>query len=391
MTKIIRYTVVVLTTLMALLLVWQFSFALVLFLLSLALAAGLRPAINAITGRNVPKRLALGIVYFLLIAAILSSIFLISPALLDELQRVTDDFVANYDRAKAEWPERGTVFQQTLAEQLPPSADFYQALTSERGVPAIAGMFGIAQNFFETLGRIAIIIVLSLYWSADQFRFERFGLSLLPEEHHPRALHVWRSVESGVGSYLRSELIQSVLAGLLLWLGFSVLGIRYPTLLALWGAIVRLIPWFGALIAVLPALFIGIGISSTVGLLATAYSIGILLFLKLVIEPRFFPRNKYSSLLIVLFVIALAQTFGFIGVVLAPPLAVSMQILFQHFYPFSEAAVTTEAAEEVVDIRKRLLEIRRRMQDSRKRESIRLVDRLQRLLRRTTDYLQEEF
>lgn len=391
MIKIIRYTVVVLTTLMILLLVWQFSVAIVLFLLSLALAAALRPVINTLTGRHVPKRLALGIVYSLLIAAIASSILMISPALLDELQTLTDDFVANYDRAKAEWPERGTVFQQTLAEQLPPSADFYQALMSEQGVPAIAGVFGLAQNFLETLGRIAIIIVLSLYWSADQFRFERLGLSLLPEEHHPRALHIWRSVESGVGSYLRSELIQSVLTGLFLWFVFSVLGIRYPTLLALWGAIVRLIPWFGALIAVLPALFIGIEISSTVGILATAYTIGILLFLKLVIEPRFFLRNKYSSLLIVLFVIALAETFGFIGVVLAPPLAVAVQILFQNLYPFPEAATTNEVSEEVVEIRKRLLEIRRRMQHSRRRESMRLVEQLQRLLRRTTDYLQEEY
>lgn len=391
MIRIVRYTVVVLTTLMLLLLIWQFSSAIVLFLLSLAVAAALRPVINTITGRNVPKRLALGIVYALLVAAIASFFFLTTPALLDELQRATDDFVSNYDRAKAEWPQRGSVFQQTLAEQLPPSTDFYQALTSPEGVPALAGVFGLAQNFFSTLGQIAIIIILSLYWSSDQFRFERLALSLLPEEHHPKALHVWRSVESGVGSYLRSELIQSVFTGLLLWVGFSALGIRYPVLLALWGAIVRLIPWFGALIAVLPALFLGIGISSTIGLLATVYTVGILLFLKLVIEPRFFPRNKYSSLLVVLFVIALAETFGFIGVVLAPPLAVAVQILFQHLYPFPDLTVTNEASEEVVGIRKRLLELRRRVQTSRKRESVRLIDRLQRIARRTTDYLQEEF
>jgi predicted PurR-regulated permease PerM len=392
MIRIIRYTIVVLTTLMILLLVWQFSSALVLFVLSLAVAAALRPVINTITGRNIPKRLALGIVYSLLIAAIVSSLLLFTPALLDDLQRAADDFVSNYDRAKAEWPQQGTNFQQTLAEQLPPSSDFYQALMSPEGVPALAGVFSLAQNFFSTLGQIAIIIILSLYWSADQFRFERLGLSLLPEEYHPRALHVWRSVESGVGSYLRSELIQSVLTGLLLWLGFSALGIRYPVLLALWGAVVRLIPWFGALIAVLPALFIGIGVSSGVGILATAYTVGILLFLKLVIEPRFFPRNKYSSLLVVLFVIALAETLGFIGVILAPPLAVAVQILFQHLYPFSELTFANEVSEEVAGIRKRLLELRRRFQNSSpKRGTMRLVDRLQRLVRRTTDILQEEY
>ena len=389
MIRIVRYTIVVLTTLTILLLLWQFSVAILLFLLSLAVAAALRPLINSITGRNVPKRLALGIVYSLLIAAIASSLLLIAPPLLDELQRAADNFVAGYDRAKAEWPLQGTLFQQTLAEQLPPSADFYQALTSERGIPVLQGVFGIAQNFFSILGQIAIVIILSLYWSADQFRFERLSLSLLPEEHHPKALHVWRSVETGVGEYLRSEIIQSVVAGLLLWLGFSVLGIRYPVLLALWGAIVRLIPWFGALIAVLPALFLGIGISSIVGILATIYTIGILLTLKLVIEPRFFPRHKYSSLLIVLFVIALAETFGFIGVILALPLAVAVQILFQHLYQFVTPTFSTETSERLSDIRKRLFQLKRRLQHARSREGIRSIDRLQRLVNQTTDTLQE--
>jgi predicted PurR-regulated permease PerM len=390
MIRLVRYTVVVLTTLMILLLIWQFISAIVLFILSLAVAAALRPLINSLTGRYVPKRIALGVIYFLLTAAILSSFWMIGTPLLDELQMATDDSIAAYDRAKAEWPQNGTVFQQTLAEQLPPSADLYQVLTSEQGIPALAGVFGAAQNFFSTLGQIAIILILSLYWSADQFRFERLALSLLPEAHHTKALHIWRSVETGVGEYLRSELVQSVLTGLLLWMGFSVLGIRYPVLLALWGAIVRLIPWFGAVIAVLPVLLIGIGISSPVGILATLYTIGVLLALKLVIEPRFFPRYKYSALLIVLLVIALAETIGFIGVILAPPLAVALQILFQHLYPLPELTAS-EVSEEVADMRTRLLELRKRVHGSRRRESIRLVERLQRLVRRTTDYVQEEY
>jgi predicted PurR-regulated permease PerM len=391
MIRVIRYTVVVVITLILLLLLWQFSVAILLFVLSLAVAAALRPLLSSITGRNVSKRLALGIVYFLLIAAIVSSILLISPPLLNEIQTATDDFVSNYDRAKAEWPTSGSVFLQTLAEQLPPSADFYQALTSEGGIPVVEGIFGVASNFFSVLGQIALVLVLSLYWSADQFRFERLALSLLPEQHHPRALHVWRSVENGVGEYLRSELVQSVLAGLFLWLGYSMLGIRYPILLALWGAIVRLIPWFGAVIAVLPALVLGIGISSTVGILATAYTVGVMLTLSLIIEPRFFPRHKYSSLLIVLFVIAMAETLGFIGVVLAPPLAVAVQILFQHLYPFAMPAFSTEASEQVAGIRKRLFELKRRLQNSRNRESVRLAERLNRLVSQTADYFQEEY
>ena len=389
MTRIVRYTVIVFTTLTLLLLLWQFGISIVLFLLSLAVAAALRPVISSITGRNVPKRLALGIVYFLLIAAIIGSLLLISQPFLNDLQTATDDFVANYERAKIDWPLHGTLFQKTLAQQLPPSSELYGTLTSQGGITVLEGVFGIAQNFFSLLGRIAIVIVLSLYWSADQFRFERFGLSLIPEEHHSKALHVWRSVETGVGAYLRSEIVQSALAGILLWLVYSMLGIRYPTLLAGWGAIARLIPWFGALIAVLPALLIGTGVSSTVGLLATIYTIAVLLILKLVIEPRFFLRSKYSSLLIVLFVIALAEAFGFIGVVLAPPLAVAVQILFQHLYQFPAPAFSSEMTEQMTSIKERLLQLKRRLQNPRSRASMRLADRLPRLVDRASDHLQE--
>jgi predicted PurR-regulated permease PerM len=385
MIRIVRYAVIVVTTLMVLLLLWQFGISIILFLLSLAVAAALRPVISSITGRNVPKRLALGIVYFLLIAAIIGSLLLISQPFLNDLQTATDDFVANYERAKVDWPLHGTLFQKTLAQQLPPSAELYGTLTSQGGIPVLEGVFGIAQNFLSLLGRIAIVIVLSLYWTADQLRFERFGLSLIPQEHHSKALHVWRSVETGVGAYLRSEIVQSALAGILLWLVYSMMGIRYPTLLAGWGAIARLIPWFGALIAVLPALLIGIGVSSTVGLLATIYTIAVLLILKLVIEPRFFLRSKYSPLLIVLFVIALAETFGFIGVVLAPPLAVAVQILFRHLYQFPAPTFSAE----MTDIKERLLQLKRRLQNSRNRESMRLADRLHRLVDRASDQLQE--
>ena len=388
MTRVIRSTIVVVLTLAALLLLWQFAIAIVLFLLSLALAAALRPSITSIMGRLNSKRLALAIVYFLLIALIVVSLLSIGPPLLDELQRASGEFAANYDRAKTEWPQGGTVFQQTLAQQLPPSADLYEALISEEGIPALRGVVGVAQNFLSILGYIALVIVLSLYWSADQLRFERLGLSLLPTEYHSKALHAWRSIEMGVGAYLRSEFVQSLLAGLLLWSIYSALGIEYPTLLASWVAIARLIPWFGALIAVLPALFI-LNNSLTLALVAILSTMGVLFVLKEVIEPRVFHRHKYSSLLIVLFVIGLAQAFGFIGVILAPPLAVASQILFQHLYPFPASMFSQEISEKVQTMGTRLAQLRRRMQSRTNPRNRLLLNRIYYLVRRTANYLQE--
>jgi predicted PurR-regulated permease PerM len=192
-----------------------------------------------------------------------------------------------------------------------------------------------------------------------------------------------------VGAYLRGELIQSILTGLIVWLGYAAMGIRYPVLVALWVAVVRLIPWFGALIAVIPVLFIGIGTSSVLGILAALYTIFILLFAKLVIEPRFFRRQRYSALLIILFVIALAGVFGFMGVVLAPPLAVAIQIIFEQLYPFPEQRYSPEALEKAREFRKRLMDIRKLLPEPIDRKNVMLMNRIQRLVKRTTDHVEE--
>jgi predicted PurR-regulated permease PerM len=390
MIRIVRYATIVITTLAVLLLLWQFAGAIVLFVFSLAVAAILRPFIDSLTSKLMSKRLALGLVYGIVIIGLLGFFLLVGPLLLRDLQNATNDLISNYDRAKREWSDTGSLFQRTLAEQLPPSADLFRTLTSmDRGVPLLTGIFALAQNFFSGVGNLAIVIVLSLYWSADQLRFERLGLSLLPDDYHPKALQVWRSVEARVGAYLRGELVQSILTGLIVWLGYTAMGIRYPILLALWVAIVRLIPWFGALIAAIPAVFIGIGTSSVLGLLAALYTIFILLFAKLVIEPRFFRRRRYSALLIVLFVIVMAGAFGFIGMVLAPPLAVALQILFEQLYPFPEPRYSLEALEKAREIRKRLAEARRRLPDPVNRKNLILMNRIQRLVRRTVDHVEE--
>jgi predicted PurR-regulated permease PerM len=390
MLRVIRYAVVVVSTLAVLLLIWQFASAIVLFILSLAVAAILRPFVTSLTNRLMSKRLALGIVYGIVTLLLVSFFLFIGPLLLQDLQDATNDFISNYDHAKLEWAESGSLFQKTLAEQLPPSADLFQAVTSmEDGVPVLTGAFEVVQDFFSGLGNLAIVIILSLYWSADQLRFERLGLSLLPDEYHSKALQVWRSVETRVGAYLRGELIQSILTGLIVWLGYATMGIRYAVLLALWVAVVRLIPWFGALIAVIPALIIGIGTSSVLGLVAALYTIFLLLVAKLVVEPRFFRRERYSALLIVLFVIAMAGAFGFIGMVLAPPLAVAIQILFEQLYPFPEHRYSPDAMEKAREIRKRLAEVRSRLPDPVNRKNLILMNRIQRLVRRAVDHVEE--
>ncbi len=194
--------------------------------------------------------------------------------------------------------------------------------------------------------RVAVmlfVLVLSVYWSADQEHFKRLWLSLLPFERRARARLIWQTLESGLGAYLRSQVIQTGLAVILLGLGYQVLGLQYPVALALIGAIGWLIPWVGILLAVIPAMWVGLSSSLALGLLAAAFTIGVLCFLEFVVEPRLFNRRRFSSLLVVIVVLVLVDEYGLIGILLAPPLAAAIQILAGRLMRSTPTAKTTLA------------------------------------------------
>ncbi|HMN12050.1 MAG TPA: AI-2E family transporter, partial [Bellilinea sp.] len=129
------------------------------------------------------------------------------------------------------------------------------------------------------------------------------------------------------GRYIRSEAVQSILAGFLLFVGYSVIGMPFPVLLAIFGAMAWLVPWLGTAIALLPVALFGFWLASpTIAIMGLILTVLVLVFLELVIEPRLFKRRQYNSWLIILFLMALGLTFGVIGLVIAPPIATAIEI-----------------------------------------------------------------
>jgi predicted PurR-regulated permease PerM len=398
MRQLIRHTAVVLLTLSFLVILWQLRQAILLFVLSLAVAAAFRPLIDFLVAKNLPRGLALGLAYLLVISLIGLLIFAIGGPFLRDLQQATDNLSIAYQRILDEWPASPSLFQSTVAGQLPEVENLFEALSGERGMAVAQAIAGVASGFFEFLSSLVIILILSMYWSADRVHFERLWLSLLPVEHRTRAREIWREVEQGVGAYIGSEVLQSILAGVLLWIGFRSIGLNYPALLAVLGAFAWLIPWIGAVIAVIPPLMIGMGLDYGIAAIAAIYTLLILGIMEVIVEPRFFQRNRYSSLWIVLVVIAFAIAFGMIGVILAPPFAAAVQIFFTHYtrarsLPADRTGSVTrdeDAVRKIEALKARLEEMQASLDGEETKpapEQVNLIRRLTHLIEETGNFL----
>jgi predicted PurR-regulated permease PerM len=385
------FTTLVMATLAVLALLWQFREAVALFLFSLGVGAAARPLVDRLVARKIPRGLGLVLVYLGIVGGLALLLVALGGEIVGEISRLTDRFVSVYDHLWSNWPH-GTPLEQAIVKDLPPPAQLYQAFTGTQGGAFFQTLLGFTISSVTLLSQFFAVLVLSIYWTIDQVHFERLWLSLLPSEQRARARETWREIESGVGAYLRSELTQSLLAGLLLGIAFWMIGLDYPVLLAIFGAIAWLVPWLGALLALVPVILSGLQGGWDLAALAGACTIGILVFLEVIVEPRLYSRRPVSSLLTVVIMIALADVMGLVGLLLAPPLAAAIQILYAGLVRAQVVERTAEPSHRLDELKARLDEVRRQAagrEEPLPPQTVSLMERMEALLQKASGELSD--
>ena len=354
MTKqVVVFSTAVMTTLLALVMLWQFRIVVVYVLVSLALAAALRPVVKGWTSRGFAVRLALILLFLVALGSFGFLLFLGGGSTIHELQQLAHTVSVQDEWRLPVWLE-GSSFQQALVARLPLPSELFNAVTGSQGQLVLPAVIGFTRGIGGIVSGVFVILFLSLYWSINQIHFERLWLSLLPSGQRRQARDIWRTIEIDLGAYIRSELVQSLLAALLLGLGYWALGSPYPALLALAGALACLIPVVGPALAVIPVLLVGLLTGVQLSLFTVLYTLVVLIALGIWVKPRLFNRRWDNPILTLVILIALANAFGLLGIIIAPPLSAICQILWNLLVSHRLAS---GAAAQVSDLKARQEEV----------------------------------
>lgn len=332
MKRLMGYTAVILTTLLVLQILWEFRLVVLLFLLSLFVAAAIRPFVNQLTQWGLPRVAAQLLLYVVGIGSLLLLLVLLADTLFMELNILANRIVIEYESVYRAWQE-GSTWQQTAASWLDATVPFLRVEEAdlEQMLPAVVLL---TQNVATAVGGVLLLLVLSVYWSADQYRFERLWLSLLPPRRRATARDSWRDIEHAVGSYLRSQGVQSILAVTFLGMGGALANLDFTLLLALVGGLMAFVPLFGGLLTSAVALTLGSLQSVPLGIGAGSYTFVLFLVLEFFVEPRLWPKaqERRSFLLTILLVLPLLEAVGFWGLLVAPPLAAALEVIIGQVY-----------------------------------------------------------
>jgi predicted PurR-regulated permease PerM len=345
--RILIIAIGVMSTLLALATLWQFRTVVIYVLIALLIASAFRRAPGNSTLRPRLVRIQLVITYVGSIGLLSLLVLLAGRFLINDFQQLVESITEQSTWLLPAWLE-GSSVERAISERLPTPNQLLATFTTQRDL-VLSTLVGFTQGIGDVLSGLLVALFLSVYWSLNQNHFERLWLSLLPAELRKQARHISRAIEYELGAYTRSEVIQSALAVILLAPGYLLLGSPYPALLAVTGGLARLVPVIGSTLALVLPFLLGSLTSTPLGIASVVYTALVLLALQIWVEPRLFKPRQDNPVLTFMILLAMADVFGLLGIVAAPPLSIICQSLWRLLV--SERS--TDTGSQVIDLRGR--------------------------------------
>jgi predicted PurR-regulated permease PerM len=182
---------------------------------------------------------------------------------------------------------------------------------------------------------LALIILpfILFYLLKDGKKLPTYILKFLPVPLRSQSFEVMKEINSSISLYIRGQIIVSFCIGLLMLIGFLIIGLEYASLLALIAAFTSVVPYLGPAIAITPALIIAIVTSPIMLLKLIVVWTVVQLIEGKFISPQIMGRNLHIHPITIIFVILTAgNLFGVKGVILAVPGYAVLKVIVTHLF-----------------------------------------------------------
>ncbi len=323
------------------------GFLLAPFVLALILAYMLDPLVDRMEGRRLGRSLAILLLILPVLILLGVALVLGLPALAREIGEIIQDTPELLARL-ANWLETGMdrlllvdipfLEEEALLERLR-SVDAQAVILfleerKEQIVSGIwSGVLGFGRglgSFFTILGYAVLTPVLTFYLLRDYDPLKAKVAELIPARPRRGVLKLAAEYDRLLSRYLRGQITVALIMGVITTLG--LLAFRFPNalLLGVLVAVFSVVPYLGLILSLIPALFIAL-VSGNVGfsLLTIAIVYGGSQALEgAVISPRIVGDSVGLHPVLVVLALAVSGFFlGFVGLLIAVPLAVGVKLL----------------------------------------------------------------
>lgn len=218
-------------------------------------------------------------------------------------------------------------------------------------------------NILNVAGLVVLVPIVSFYFLLDWHNMLDRIRMLLPRRSEATIVNLAQECNDVLGAFVKGQLLVMVLLGVVYAVGLQLVGVRVGLIIGLVAGLASIIPYLGfavGLIAAVIASFFQFGLNWVqIGLVGLVFFIGQMIE-GYVLQP-FLLGDKIglSPVAVIFAIMAGAQLFGFVGMLLALPVAAVLVVLLRHVhqsYQQSHFYLTRSAAPQNIHTQEQLME-----------------------------------
>jgi predicted PurR-regulated permease PerM len=314
----ISHKTIIFTVLFLLLLNFLYSIKDILFQVfaALLIMVVLNPLVAKLSRFRIPRAISILVAYII----VLGLVGVVLAGVIPPLAEQTTNFVNGLPLYLENLGVSNVASQQIVG----------QLLTRIGDLPAQVAKITI--SFLSNILGIFTVLIFAFYLLLARDKLDDQLASFFGNKRSKRVAKVIDALEEKLGAWARGQLTLMFLVGVSSYVGLRILAIPFALPLAILAGLLEIVPYIGPVIAAIPAVIIGFGISPVIGLATIALAFLIQQLENYVFVPKVMEKSTGVSPLIVLLALAIGfRIAGVIGGLISIPVVITVQVLSKEY------------------------------------------------------------
>ncbi len=331
--------VLVVTTGLLLVLLWELRSLLLALMIAVVIAATLAPIIDRAEKLQLPRWLAVILVYLGLLGVLTGVGLLIGPTVVEQIERLIRGLPTYLDILRSLFESLASRLGMSDPELISPISQLFdpEALTGwviRTSQQLLIRSYDVTRGILGGLLTLILALLFSGYMLAGSETLIKSLVSLFPKPWDERLEAQVEPVTQRMGGYIQGRVLVSAILGIVITLGLEFLGLsEFAIGLGVIAGLTDLIPFLGPILGAIPALIVALGQGGL-----TFWWVLLLFALvqnleTYVLDPLLVGSSvNIQPLYQLLAVLGGTQVLGLIGAIIVPPWVAAAAVVLENLY-----------------------------------------------------------
>lgn len=338
--KIIKITIFTLILIVFLVILKKYSFLSELIysiFMAIIFSYVLNPIVNYLEGKGLSRFLSVLLVYICLVAIIFLLFFVFSPKIAKEFRRMGSIFPKYLDSLFKKFDNIYDKYIINL-DSFPRQLDGVRDAVKENirslenlTIKWIKKMTEKTINIFSKLFTIILIPILSFYFLNDKDYFKKKLYFIIPKPYRTHVLMLSKDVNKVISQFIKGRLIVAIFVGITTTISLIILKVDFALIIGMLAGLFDIIPYFGPIIGIVPALFFALLKSPIKALWVIIIFTIIQQVESNIITPKIVGESVgIHPVTVIISLIVGGGLFGILGMILAVPTVGVVKVIYYY-------------------------------------------------------------